>query len=66
MIATTFAIKQLYYMSNWLTGFDHEQVVNVKLQNGTSDKQDHSEKRFAAEHFGKRCYCFAGYTGKRP
>ena len=40
MIATTFAIKQLYYMKNRPTGFDHEQVVNVKLQNGTSRKYD--------------------------
>ena len=38
MIATTFAIKQLYYMKNKPTGFDHDQVVNVKLQNGTSTK----------------------------
>ena len=40
MIATTFAIKQLYYMKNRPTGFDHDQVVNVKLQNGTSKKYD--------------------------
>jgi len=40
MIGTTFAIKQLYYMKNRPTGFDHYQVVNVKLQNGTSKKYD--------------------------
>lgn len=40
MIATTFALKQLYYMKNRPTGFDHEQVVNVKLQNGTSRRYD--------------------------
>ena len=38
IIATTFAVKQLYYMQNRPTGFDREEVVNVKLQNGTSDK----------------------------
>ena len=40
IIATTFAIKQLYYMKNRPTGFDREEVVNVKLQNGTSKKYD--------------------------
>jgi putative ABC transport system permease protein len=40
IIATTFAVKQLYYMKNRPTGFDREQVVNVRLQNGTSDKYD--------------------------
>ncbi len=38
IIATTFALKQLYYMKNRSTGFDREQVVNVRLQNGTSGK----------------------------
>ncbi len=38
MIATTFALKQLYYLKNRPTGFDREQVVNVRLQNGTSKK----------------------------
>ncbi len=40
IIATTFAVKQLYYMKNRPTGFDRDQVVNVRLQNGTSDKYD--------------------------
>ncbi|MDP4284197.1 MAG: ABC transporter permease [Bacteroidota bacterium] len=40
IIATTFALKQLYYMKNRPTGFDREQVVNVRLQNRTSDKYD--------------------------
>ncbi len=38
MIATTFALKQLYYLKNRPTGFDREQVVNVRLQNGTLKK----------------------------
>lgn len=38
IIATTFAVKQLHYMQNRPTGFDRDEVVNVKLQNGTSDK----------------------------
>jgi len=40
IIATTFAVKQLHYMQNRPTGFDREEVVNVRLQNGTSDKYD--------------------------
>jgi putative ABC transport system permease protein len=40
IIATTFAVKQLHYMQNRPTGFDHEEVVNVRLQNGTSDRYD--------------------------
>lgn len=40
IIATTFAVKQLHYMQTRPTGFDREEVVNVKLQNGTSDKYD--------------------------
>jgi putative ABC transport system permease protein len=38
IIATTFAIKQLHYMQNRPTGFDRGEVVDVSLQNGTSDK----------------------------
>lgn len=40
IIATTFAVKQLHYMKNRPTGFDREEVVNVRLQDGTSDKYD--------------------------
>ena len=40
IIATTFAVKQLYYMKNRPPGFDRDQVVNVRLQNGTSDKYE--------------------------
>ena len=40
IIATTFALKQLYYMKNRPPGFDRDQVVNVRLQNGTSNKYD--------------------------
>ena len=40
IIATTFAVKQLYYMKNRPPGFDRDQVVNVRLQNGTSNKYD--------------------------
>jgi putative ABC transport system permease protein len=40
IIATTFAVKQLHYMQDRPTGFDRDEVVNVKLQNGTSAKYD--------------------------
>ncbi|MGN6296736.1 MAG: ABC transporter permease [Ginsengibacter sp.] len=40
IIGTAFAVKQLHFMQNRPTGFDHEEVVNVRLQNGTSDKYD--------------------------
>ena len=38
IIATTFALKQLNYMKNRPTGFDRGEVVNVKLENNTSEK----------------------------
>jgi len=40
IIGTAFAVKQLHFMQNRPTGFDHDEVVNVRLQNGTSDKYD--------------------------
>jgi putative ABC transport system permease protein len=40
IIATTFAVKQLYYMKNRNTGFDREQVVTVPFSGRTSQKFD--------------------------